>query len=61
MGLTALLTIGVIIGISLSQGKEKYDEKGIPLSNGIFKTHKTFNIAAFAVCIICAVLYVLFW
>ncbi|MEM1407982.1 MAG: sodium/sugar symporter [Bacteroidota bacterium] len=61
MGLTALLTMAVIITISLSEGKGENDEKGIALGDGIFKTHKTFNITAFAACIICAVLYALFW
>lgn len=61
MGLAALLTMGVIIAISLSQGNGEDDEKGISLGGGLFKTTASFNISAFAVCIICAVLYALFW
>ena len=61
MGLTALITMGIIAAISLVQGKGKDDEKGIPLTGGIFSTSPVFNISAFAVLIICAVLYSLFW
>lgn len=61
MGLTALLTMVVIAVISILYGKGEDDEKGIQLEAGLFKTSSVFNIAAFAVCIICAVLYALFW
>ena len=61
MGLTALITMGIIATISLVQGKGKDDEKGIPLTGGIFGTGPVFNVSAFAVLIICAVLYAMFW
>ena len=61
MGLTALITMAIIVIVSLSAGDGADDEKGIPLTKGIFKTSPTFNIAAFAVCIICTVLYAIFW
>ena len=61
MGLTALITMGIIAIISLLQGKGQDDEKGIPLPKGVFGTSPIFNISAFAVLIICAVLYALFW
>ena len=61
MGLTALGTMVVIVIISQLTGKGKDDAKGIDLSGGIFKTNPVFNISAFAICIITAVLYALFW
>ncbi|MFY0627922.1 MAG: sodium/sugar symporter [Reichenbachiella sp.] len=61
MGLTALGTMIVIMIISQMTGKGANDEKGIDLGGSLFKTSPTFNIAAFAICIITAVLYGLFW
>lgn len=61
MGLTAVLTMLVIIIISYLQNKGKDDEKGITLSKELFKTSPLFNIGSFVVCIVIAVLYCLFW
>ncbi|MDG1729934.1 MAG: sodium/sugar symporter [Algibacter sp.] len=61
MGLTALLTMLVIIIISYLQNKGKEDEKGIPLSKELFKTSPLFNIGSIIVCIVTATLYCLFW
>ncbi len=61
MGLTALGTMVVIIIVSQITGKGKDDEKGIDLSGGLFKTSARFNISAFAISIITAILYALFW
>lgn len=61
MGLTALGTMVVIAIISQMENKGADDEKGIELSNELFKTSPTFNIAAFAICIITAALYAMFW
>ena len=61
MGLTCLLTMVVIAFVSYSEGKGKDNEKGINLSKQLFKTTPTFNIGAFAVLIILAVLYAYFW
>ena len=61
MGLTAVLTMLVIIVISYIQNKGKDDEKGIDLSKELFKTSPLFNIGSFVVCIITAALYCLFW
>ncbi len=58
---TCLLSIGIIAVVSYLDGKGSDDEKGIPLSGGLFKTDPVFNIAAFAVCVITALLYALFW
>ena len=61
MGLTALLTMAVIVIISLITGHRKDDAKGIDLGGSLFKTNATFNIAAFAICLLTAVLYALLW
>ena len=61
MGLTAVLTMLVIILVSNIQNKGADDEKGIPLSKELFKTTPLFNIGSFVVCIIVAALYCLFW
>ena len=61
MGLTAVLTMLVIIVLSYLQNKGKDDEKGIALSKELFKTSPLFNIGSFVVCIITAALYCLFW
>ncbi|TVZ55986.1 SSS family solute:Na+ symporter [Lutibacter sp. Hel_I_33_5] len=61
MGLTAVLTMLVIIVISYLQNKGADDEKGIPLSKELFKTSPLFNIVSIVISIITAVLYCLFW
>ena len=61
MGYTVLLTMGVIGLVSYLENKGKDDAKGIPLTKNLFKTSPTFNIGAFAVMIILAALYALFW
>ncbi|NCT10782.1 MAG: sodium/solute symporter [Flavobacteriia bacterium] len=61
MGLTAVFTMLVIVLISYLQNKGADDERGISLTKDLFKTSPTFNIGAFIVCIITAVLYCLFW
>ena len=61
MGLTALLTMAVIIVISIKQNKGAEDSKAINLPIGIFNTSPIFNICAFATFIILTVIYSLFW
>ncbi|MDV7187636.1 sodium/sugar symporter [Lutibacter sp. TH_r2] len=61
MGLTAVLTMVVIVVASLIQHKGKDDEKGIEITKELFKTSPLFNIGAFAVMLILVVLYSLFW
>ncbi len=61
MGLTALITVVVIVFVSLWKGKGKEDPRGISLVGDLFKTSPSFNISAFAICIILVVLYALFW
>ena len=61
MGYTAILTAIIIIVASLFQNRGREDKKGIEITNELFKTSPIFNIGAFAVMIILAALYALFW
>lgn len=61
MGLTAVITMFVIIVMSYIQNKGKDDEKGITLTNELFKTSPLFNIGSVVICIVTATLYCLFW
>lgn len=61
IGLTALLSMGVIALVSLRENKNLDDVKGIELEKGIFNTSAAFNIGAFALMIITAGLYAFFW
>ena len=61
MGYTTLLTIILIVILSLAQNKGQDDAKGIPLNKEIFKTSPLFNICSFAIILIVAVIYALFW
>ena len=61
MGLTAIGTMLVIVLISFRTGSGKDDPKGIDLHKGLFATSPVFNISAFVICILTAVLYAIFW
>ncbi|MCA0932458.1 sodium/sugar symporter [Lutimonas saemankumensis] len=61
MGYTCVLTMLVIAAVSLSQNKGANDEKGIDLSNKMFRTTPLFNIGAFAIMLVLAALYAVFW
>jgi SSS family solute:Na+ symporter len=61
MGLTAIGTMILIIIISYQTGKGKDDPKGIQLEKRLFATSPIFNISAFVICILTAVLYAVFW
>lgn len=61
MGLTCLLSMLVIVAFSHLDGKGEDNEKGIPLTKGIFNTSPAFNISAFAISLILVVLYALLW
>ncbi len=58
---TCLLSIGIIIGLSLLEGKGKDDPKGIKHSKKTFATDPVFNISAFGIILILVALYALFW
>jgi len=61
MGLTALLSMLVIVIVSRQENRSGDDVKGIPLEKGIFATPAVFNVGAFALLLITAALYALFW
>jgi SSS family solute:Na+ symporter len=58
---TMLMTMVIIAGVSMTTSKDVDDPKGIPLTAETFKTGSVFNISAYAVIIILAVLYAVFW
>jgi solute:Na+ symporter, SSS family len=61
MMLVFIFTSIIIVLISLREGKGLNDPKGIPLKRSMFETSPKFNIAAFVIMIILAVLYARFW
>ncbi|PHN01201.1 sodium/sugar symporter [Flavilitoribacter nigricans] len=61
MGLVFLLTCGLMILISYLETKGADDPKGIPLTAGLFKTSQTFNIGAFVILLLTAMIYAIFW
>jgi SSS family solute:Na+ symporter len=61
MGITALLTMLIIIVMSSVQLKGSYDSKGIQISRETFKTSPSFNIGSFTVMICLVILYAFFW
>ncbi len=58
---TAIITMVVIIGVSLTTAKGDDNEKAITLDSETFITGKTFNMATYVLMIILALLYTLFW
>jgi SSS family solute:Na+ symporter len=58
---TLIITMVIIAGVSLTSSKDVDDPKGIPLTSETFKTGSLFNISAYAIIIILAVLYAVFW
>jgi SSS family solute:Na+ symporter len=61
MGITAVLTLIIIMIMSNIQNKGKDDPKGIDFGTDLFKTTPLFNLGSIAVCIVVTVLYCLFW
>ena len=58
---TFLITLVVIVFVSLSTNKYADDPKGIELTSDTFVTGKVFNISAYVILVIVAVLYAVFW
>lgn len=58
---TCLITIAIIVMVSLSTANEDESPKAIPLPKETFKTGNNFNIAAYVVMLILALLYTVFW
>lgn len=61
MGLTTLLTMAIIMLLSKMETKGENDAKGITLTKELFKTSPLFNVGSFAIMIVLAVLYAIFW
>ena len=60
MLITCLATMFIIFVVSKIEGSVD-DPKGINITKKLFSTSPTFNISAFAICIITAFLYAFFW
>lgn len=58
---TLLFTMAVIVLVSLGSATSSSDDKAIDLDPNMFKTDKMFNLGAYAILIILAVLYSVFW
>ncbi len=58
---TMIITIAIITGVSLTTSPDVDDPKGIPLTSGIFVTGHVFNISAYIILTMLAVLYAVFW
>ncbi|MDA9575888.1 sodium/sugar symporter [Flavobacteriaceae bacterium] len=61
MGYTVLITMLIIIAVSKLEHKNKFDSKGVILTENIFKTSPLFNIGSFALMLILTALYAAFW
>jgi SSS family solute:Na+ symporter len=61
MGYTVLITMLIIMVVSKLEHKNKFDTKGIILTENIFKTSPLFNIGSFALMLILTALYAAFW
>jgi SSS family solute:Na+ symporter len=58
---TCLATIAIIIIASLVERRGADDPKGITITPGLFHTPRAFNISAYIICIILAIVYTVFW
>jgi SSS family solute:Na+ symporter len=58
---TFIITIVVILFVSLSSGEGDDNPKAIPLLKETFATGKVFNVAAYIMLILIAILYAIFW
>jgi SSS family solute:Na+ symporter len=58
---TFLITVAIMAMISLSTNEGADDPKGFTLNAKLFRTESAFNISAYIVCLILAVIYTVFW
>ena len=58
---TLILTMATIVFVSLATSEVDDDPKGIVLTKETFATSTVFKLGAYAVCLITAVIYCLFW
>ncbi len=61
MGLTAILSIIVIVIVSIKENKIGDDKKAIKLDKGVFDTSSIYNVGSFVLMIVLAFLYAFFW
>ena len=61
MGLTALITMGIIALVSARGGQGAHDAKAIHLSLDTFRTEGLYNVGTFAVLLVLVALYAMFW
>ncbi|RAV29876.1 sodium/sugar symporter [Sinomicrobium soli] len=61
MMITWILTMLIMIVVSYAESKGKDHPKAITISKSLFKTGPAFNIGGFAILLIVAMLYALFW
>jgi SSS family solute:Na+ symporter len=61
MGISTLLSMAIIMILSNVETKGADDPKGIPLTKELFNTTPLFNVGAFVVMVVLAVLYAVFW
>ncbi|MBN1302532.1 MAG: sodium/sugar symporter [Melioribacteraceae bacterium] len=58
---TFLITIVIAGMISLASNENSDDVKGFNFTSKLFSTDKTFNISAYVICLVLALLYTIFW
>ncbi len=58
---TFIITVVVIALVSLTTCKGDDDGKALRLTSDVFRTDRVFNICAYTICIILAVIYVFLW
>jgi SSS family solute:Na+ symporter len=58
---TLIITLVIITGVTLTTSEEVEDPKGINLTAKLFKTDSVYNIASYALLVILAFLYAVFW
>ena len=58
---TCILTMAIIVLVSLRTNPNDDDTKGIHMTSELFKTERSFNICAYAVCIMLVVIYAVLW
>jgi SSS family solute:Na+ symporter len=58
---TLIITIVIIMGVSLTTNPHDEDPKAIHTTSDMFKTSPSFNIGAYVILVIVAVLYAVFW
>lgn len=58
---TFIITMVIIMMVSLTSCPTEEDEKGIPLTSDLFKTDRVFNVCAYVICVLLAVIYTIFF